>query len=90
METEEKLKKRIAYEKMLAGISERAVSVDDLDEFLDESLRRMGGILDVSRIFIFTYHPVSDHFRPSGGSHFLRGMPTEIANFSVGGCMTWN
>jgi len=66
METEEKLKKRIAYEKMLAGI------------------------LDVSRIFIFTYHPVSDHFRPSGGRHFLRGMPTEIANFSVGGCMTWN
>ena len=62
METEEKLKKRIAYEKMLAGISERAVSVDDLDEFLDESLRRMGGILDVSRIFIFTYHPVSDTF----------------------------
>ena len=59
METEEKLKKRIAYEKMLAGISERAVSVDDLDEFLDESLRRMGGILDVSRIFIFTYNPVS-------------------------------
>ena len=62
METEEKLKKRIAYEKMLAGISERAVSVDDLDEFLDESLRRMGGILDVSRIFIFTYHPVPDIF----------------------------
>jgi len=27
METEEKLKRRIAYEKMLAGISERAVSV---------------------------------------------------------------
>ncbi len=62
METEEKLKKRIAYEKMLAGISERAVSVDDLDEFLDESLRRMGGILDVSRIFIFTYNPVSSTF----------------------------
>ena len=62
METEEKLKKRIAYEKMLAGISERAVSVDNLDEFLDESLRRMGGILDVSRIFIFTYNPVSTTF----------------------------
>ena len=62
METEEKLKKRIAYEKMLAGISERAVSVDDIDEFLDESLRRMGSILDVSRIFIFTYHPASDTF----------------------------
>ena len=34
METEEKLKKRIAYEKMLAGISERAVLVDDLGDFL--------------------------------------------------------
>ncbi len=62
METDEKLKKRIAYEKMLAGISERAVSVDDLGEFLNGSLRSMGGILDVSRIFIFTYQPVSDTF----------------------------
>jgi two-component system response regulator HydG len=62
METDEKLKKRIAYEKMLAGISERAVAVDDLDELLDGSLRRMGGILDVSRIFIFTYRPVSETF----------------------------
>ncbi len=30
MQTEEKLKKRIAYEKMLAGISEQAVSVYNL------------------------------------------------------------
>jgi PAS domain S-box-containing protein len=62
MKTDEKLKKRIAYEKMLAGISERAVSVDDLGEFLEGSLRSMGGILDVSRIFIFTYQPISDRF----------------------------
>lgn len=62
METDEKLKKRIAYEKMLAGISERAVSVDDLGEFLDGSLGSMGDILDVSRIFIFTYQPLSDTF----------------------------
>ncbi len=62
MQADEKLKKRIAYEKMLAGISERAVSVDDLDEFRDDSLRSMGGILDVSRIFIFTYQPVSETF----------------------------
>ncbi|MGB5748401.1 MAG: sigma 54-interacting transcriptional regulator [Desulfobacterales bacterium] len=62
MQTEEKLKKRIAYEKMLAGISERAVSVDDLGVFLDASLGSMGGILDVSRIFIFTYQPVSATF----------------------------
>ena len=62
MQTEEKLKKRIEYEKMLAGISERAVLVEDLSDFLDESLRSMGDILDVSRIFIFTYQPVSDTF----------------------------
>ena len=62
MKTDEKLKKRIAYEKMLAGISERAVAVDDLDEFLDGSLGSMGGVLDVSRIFIFTYQPVSETF----------------------------
>lgn len=50
MQTDDKLKKRIAYEKMLAGISERAVSVDDLDNFLDSSFKSMGSILDVSRI----------------------------------------
>ena len=62
MQTEEKLKKRIAYEKMLAGLSERAVLVDDLNEFLDESLRSMGDVLDVSRIFIFTYEKLSGTF----------------------------
>ena len=62
MQTEEKLKKRIAYEKMLAGISEQAVSVYNLDDFLSGSLKSMGSILDVSRIFIFTYQPVSDTF----------------------------
>jgi hypothetical protein len=62
MQTDEKLKKRIAYEKMLAGISERAVLVDDLDNFLDSSLKSMGSILDVSRSFIFRYQPSSDTF----------------------------
>ena len=62
MQTEEKLKKRIAYEKMLAGISEQAVSVYNLDDFLSASLKSMGSILDVSRIFIFTYQPVSETF----------------------------
>jgi len=62
MQTEEKLKKRIAYEKMLAGISEQAVSVYNLDDFLGASLKSMGSILDVSRIFIFTYQPVAETF----------------------------
>jgi len=62
MQTEEKLKKRIAYEKMLAGISEQAVAVDNLKDFLSASLKSMGSVLDVSRIFIFTYQPVSETF----------------------------
>jgi PAS domain S-box-containing protein len=62
MQTDEKLTKRIAYEKMLAGISEQAVSVYNLDDFLSASLKSMGDILDVSRIFIFTYQPVSETF----------------------------
>jgi PAS domain S-box-containing protein len=60
MQTEEKLKKRIAYERMLAGISEQAVSVYNLNNFLSGSLKSMGSILDVSRIFIFTYQPVTE------------------------------
>lgn len=62
MATDEKLEKRIAYEKMLAGISEQAVSVDDLDDFLIASLKSLGSILDVSRVFIFEYQPASDSF----------------------------
>jgi len=62
MQMEEKLKKRIAYEKMLAGISERAVSVDNLEHFLASSLQRIGSILDVSRIFIFRYQTSSNTF----------------------------
>jgi two-component system response regulator HydG len=60
--TDKKLEKRIAFEKMLAGISERAVSVDDLEDFLNSSLKSLGSNLDVSRIFIFQYQPVSDSF----------------------------
>jgi len=62
MQTNKNMEKRIAYEKMLAGISARAVSVDDLTVFLDLSLKSMGNILDVSRIFIFKYQPPSDRF----------------------------
>jgi sigma54-dependent transcription regulator len=59
MQTDDKLKKRIAYEKMLAGISERAVSVDDLDNFLDSSLKGMGSIVDV-RVIASTNHNLKE------------------------------
>jgi PAS domain S-box-containing protein len=62
MQTDEKLKKRITYEKMLASLSERAVLVDDLNKFLDSSLKSVGSILDVSRIFIFSYQHSSGAF----------------------------
>jgi len=62
MQSDGKLEKRIAYEKMLAGISERAVSVDELHFFLDSSLKSMGRTLDVSRIFIFAYQSASQTF----------------------------
>ena len=62
MQTDEKLKTRITYEKMLASLSERAVSVDDLNQFLDSSLKSVGSILDVSRIFIFSYQASSGAF----------------------------
>jgi two-component system, NtrC family, response regulator HydG len=62
MHTNKKLEKRIAYERMLAGISEQAVSVDDLQYFLNVSLENMGRTLDVSRVFIFNYQLQSDTF----------------------------
>jgi len=62
VKTTEQLEKRITYEKMLAGISEQAVSIDDLNNFLEVSLRNMGSILDVSRVFLFTNKSGTDSF----------------------------
>lgn len=47
------LEKRLAYEKMLAELSEAAVQVVDMDVFLKHSLERMGSVLGVSRVFMF-------------------------------------
>ncbi|MBU4426479.1 MAG: PAS domain S-box protein, partial [Proteobacteria bacterium] len=53
--TEGALEKRLAYEKMLADISTRAVFVEDIDRCLDECLESMGKTLKVNRIYIFEY-----------------------------------
>jgi two-component system cell cycle sensor histidine kinase/response regulator CckA len=53
---QEALKKRLAYEKMLADISTRAVFVEDISRCLDECLEIMGKTLNVSRIYIFEFH----------------------------------
>ena len=57
-QAEEALKKRLAYEKMLADISTRAILIEDKDfsRCLDECLEIMGKTLHVSRIYIFEYH----------------------------------
>lgn len=55
MYSNEELERRIAYEKMLAEISETAVQVSDMDFFFKQALQRMGLTLNVSRVFMFTY-----------------------------------
>ena len=62
MHYSETIEKRIAYEKMLAELSENAVRVDDINAFLQDSIRRMGEILDVSRAFCFSYIAENDIF----------------------------
>lgn len=56
MKKEELLEKRIAYEKMLAELSELAVRVEDMDAFVQRALERMGTILRVSRVFMFIHN----------------------------------
>ena len=53
---QEALKKRLAYEKMLADISTRAVFVEHISRCLDECLEIIGKTMKVSRIYIFQYH----------------------------------
>ena len=55
-QAEEALKKRLAYEKMLADISTLAILIEDISRCLDECLEIMGKTLHISRIYIFEYH----------------------------------
>ncbi|MFO7739783.1 MAG: PAS domain S-box protein [Desulfatiglandaceae bacterium] len=59
-QAEEALRKRLAYEKMLADISAKAVMVENIGEFLGECLEIMGGCLEVSRIYIFEHRHESE------------------------------
>jgi two-component system, NtrC family, response regulator HydG len=60
--TEEQLRKRFAYEKMLARISKNAVKVKSLDLFLAEFMEDIGTVMDVSRAFICVSHPPTSNF----------------------------
>lgn len=62
MHDAELLEKRISYEKMLAEISEMAVRVTDMGDFLQGALRRMGMTLHVSRVFMFSYQQEDQSF----------------------------
>ncbi len=63
---EESLKKRLRYEETLSSISSMAVSVADLDGFLNGVLRRLGTALDISRVYIFEYRRETE----TGGNTF--------------------
>ncbi|TET83804.1 MAG: PAS domain S-box protein, partial [Desulfobacteraceae bacterium] len=86
-QAEEALKKRLAYEKMLANISTRAILIEDISICLDECLEIMGKTLHVSRIYIFEYHHgpgtadntfewVSDGIAPQ--KETLQGIPMNL------------
>ncbi len=49
------IERRLRYEKMIADISSLALSVTNLEKFLNKSLEIMGNIIDVSRIYIFEH-----------------------------------
>jgi two-component system, cell cycle sensor histidine kinase and response regulator CckA len=54
------LEKRLSYEKLLSDISVMAVSVYDIDDFLDRTLTEMGEAFNVSRAYIFEHDKEND------------------------------
>ena len=52
---EEEVRKRLDYERLLFEISSMDEEVEDLDRYLWDCLEIMGGILDISRIYIFEH-----------------------------------
>lgn len=82
------LEKRLNYEKMVSDISFRAVTVEDINEFLKDCLNLMGNCLDVSRIYIFehchetdtmnnTFEWVAPGVTPQKDD--LQGIPSSVA-----------
>ena len=62
LHTEEQLRNRIAFEKMLARTSQNAVKVNSLDQFLKEFMEDIGTVMDVSRAFLCISHPPTSNF----------------------------
>jgi len=49
----ELLNNRLKYEKAISKISSQAMMIKDIDDFLNTSLRILGEVTDVSRVYIF-------------------------------------
>ncbi len=54
-ETEVTLRKRLAYQRLIAEISEFALNIEELDRFLRSCLERTGNVLGVDRVRLFEY-----------------------------------
>ncbi len=54
------LMKRLSYENLLSNISVMAVTVYDLDDFLDRALTEIGETFNVSRAYIFEHDKEND------------------------------
>jgi len=54
------LKKHLVYENILSTISGMAISVADIDEFIEVSITLLGEINDVSRVYLFKHDPETD------------------------------
>jgi PAS domain S-box-containing protein len=53
LQTENTLRLRLTYEKMVADVSAQAVLAEEVDRFQDACLKILGEAMDVSRIYIF-------------------------------------
>lgn len=84
------LQKRLDYEQLLNRISLMAVNNENIEMFLNESLRMMGEILNISRTYIFEYDQQTETMNntyewvaPRIGPEIenLQGIPVSSANW---------
>jgi len=84
---EEQLKTRLAYEKTLAEISNRALTNSDLDSFINFSLRKLGELTNASRTYIFKIY---DNGKKTSNTHewCAKGITSQIKNLQNLDCDT--
>lgn len=62
---EESLRRRLAYEKLIAEVSYLAASAEDINDFIHDSLQKIGHTLDANRILIIEYSSDTDTYSNS-------------------------